>query len=101
MGKKIEHLDREVFICDCHSIEHQYAFWYDEDDNELWFEPHLVVYPWYKRLWGGIKYIFGYTTRYGNWDSMIINHDDIIKISQYLDKVKEVEMERVAIRGRD
>lgn len=80
---------REIFICDCHSLEHQYSFWYDEEDNELWFEPHLYdnTWPWYKRFWNRIKYVFGSKTVYGAWDSTIIKVDDIPRLTEFMNKV--------------
>lgn len=87
---EIKDLKREIFICECGDIEHQYSFWYDEEDNELWFEPHLVIHPWYRRIWIGIKYIFGYKTKYGSWDSIILNNDDLPRLKEFLTKALSV-----------
>jgi hypothetical protein len=46
-------MERKIFICDCHSLEHQVAFWYDEEEKSLYIEPHLVTHRnFFKRLWG-------------------------------------------------
>ena len=38
------------------------------------FEPPILVpLVWYKRLWMGIKYIFGYKCCYGNFEVMILS----------------------------
>jgi hypothetical protein len=93
--KEIQDGKREIFICDCHSIEHQFAIWYDEEDNELWLEPHLdPTYHWYKRLWGAIKYIFGYKTMYGNWDSVMLNPDDLPRLREYFDKAISINEDK-------
>ena len=87
----MENLKREIFVCQCGSLEHLYSFWYDEDYNEMWFEPHLVKQPWHLRIWFGIKYIFGYTTKYGDWDSVIIDVNDMEKLKKLFDKSIKLE----------
>ena len=95
--------DREIFVCDCHSMEHQYAFWYDDEDNQMYFQPHLYdgTWPWYKRFYRRIKYIFGYKSRFGAWDEMIIKLEDASKIKEFIIKMEDENLNRVAIRGRD
>jgi hypothetical protein len=81
----------EVFICDCGSLDHTYAFWYDTEFNDVHFMPHLMTHRnFFKRVIIGIKYMFGYKSRYGDFDSTIINPEDIKKIRKYFDK-SEVE----------
>jgi len=58
------------------------------------FEPHLSIYPWYLRLWLAIKYIFGYKSRYGNWDSTIIKIDDVKRIRMYFDTLIDEDIKR-------
>tara|TARA_R110000796_G_scaffold134681_1_gene250465 strand:- start:3625 stop:3915 length:291 start_codon:yes stop_codon:yes gene_type:complete len=95
-------IDREIFICSCHSLEHQYGFWYDEEDNEVYFEPHLCNSgTWYTRFWSRLKYVFGVKTRFGAWDEIIIKPEDAKEIIKYLTKVVDTETESVADRGRD
>jgi hypothetical protein len=62
------HKDRiEYFLCDCGSREHlmvaEIIDWTSPDlpkEYELMFSLQLNHYlPWYKRVWFGIKYIFG------------------------------------------
>lgn len=97
----MENLDRHTFICDCNSLEHQFSFWYDEELNQLYFEPHLydTTWPWYKRFWGRLKYVFGYKSRFGAWDEVIINSKDAPKLIQYLEKIKHADIDKVAVRS--
>ena len=93
---------REIFICDCHSLEHQFAIWYDEEYNNIYIEPHLSLSGnWFFRFKSRIKYLFGHESRFGAFDELIINNDDIPKIRKYFDKVEEVEREKTAVLGRD
>lgn len=93
---------REIFICDCASLEHQVSFWYDEEDNMVYLEPHLVTYnSFWARLVRGVKYIFGYTSMYGDWDSMVIDNDDILKLVELLKSVKVEDDRRKKLYNED
>jgi hypothetical protein len=76
-------LEREIFICDCHSLEHQCSiFQYEE---EIYFEIHLSNYKnFFQRLLQGIKYIFGHKSRQGDWDTFILNPEDKLKLIKHL-----------------
>ncbi len=63
----------ELIICDCNSAEHQMVLRFDEEDKMVYVEIHLVPLAWYKRLWHGIKYIFGYKCCYGNFEELILS----------------------------
>lgn len=66
---------RDLLICDCSSCEHQLILHYDVEDNDrlVYATIHLVKLPFFKRLWMGIKYIFGYKCCYGNFEEMILS----------------------------
>jgi hypothetical protein len=91
-------LQREIFICECHSTEHQMLVSYIEgEQHEDWveedlltFEVHLGNYKsFWKRAWAGIKYIFGHTSRYGHWDSILFNPNDCERMIEFLEKFKK------------
>ena len=66
----------EIIICDCSSVEHQMALRFDDDKDlgrQVFVEIHLAALAWYKRLWLGIKYIFGYKCCYGNFEEVILS----------------------------
>ncbi len=72
---------REVFICDCLSLEHQLSFWYDAEDDLLYVYPKLYTYDnFFKRLWTGIKYAFGYKSRFGEFDEILLNKEARLKL---------------------
>ena len=63
-------------ICSCGSHEHQVNFDYWEDldgDKNVYMTIHLAEYPFWKRLWRGLKYIFGHKSNYGNFDEFILS----------------------------
>lgn len=78
-------MSREVFICNCHNAEHQIIFGYFDDEPEVYATVHLMKMPFFKRLWYGIRYIFGYQCKYGAFDEFVFNPDDAHK----LDKIVE------------
>jgi hypothetical protein len=41
------------------------------------------------RIWVAIKYVFGYRTRYGEWDSIIIDKDNYHILTKELSKIKD------------
>lgn len=68
-------MEREVLICDCHSAEHQVIFNYDEEDDDIYIHIHLHN----PSFWSRLKYLFGYKSRYGAWDEIIVSKEDFKK----------------------
>ncbi len=80
-------MERLHVVCKCHSLEHQVFFWYDEDNNELYCEPHLITSEnFFQRLWAGLKYAFGYKSRYGHWDNTLFSDEDLKKLKDFLNE---------------
>lgn len=80
-------MDEQLIICSCHNVEHQVIIYYDKEDNVAYAEYHLCKLPFWQRLKYGIKYIFGYQSRYGAFDEMIIDKkygDYFIKLGNWL-----------------
>ena len=87
--------DREVIICSCHSPEHQAIFYYlewdgDPNDTNIYMQYHLSTHDsFFKRLWAGIKYAFGYKSRYGFWDELLMEEPQVEQLRNFLNKLKE------------
>jgi hypothetical protein len=78
-------LEKHVVLCDCHSPEHQFIIVKDTVDQEVWLEVHLCPNPsFFKRLWEGLRYAFGYRSRYGDFDSILVTPEDQAKIVELL-----------------
>ncbi len=85
-------MGRLIMICECHSAEHQVIFRYDAEFGELYCEPHLTTHRnFLKRLWRGIKYAFGYKSKFGDWDSMFFRKDELNKLRDYLDLITNLQ----------
>lgn len=79
----------EIFICECSSSEHQIIMKYDKDDNCIYCDIHLSNYNFLGRLKNGIKYIFGYKSRFGAWDQFIITDNHTNRLMQLLNKLND------------
>ena len=94
--------DREFIICECESLEHLACFTYfdgigGDEDEPIYFLKHVTLsvrlkkLPFFARLVKGIKYIFGQTSVYGDFDEFIIKPEDANKfkhVVKYLEKCK-------------
>ena len=77
-------MERQVIDCACHSDEHILLFSKnDEEDYKcVYLSYHLQNDYWYKRIWKGIKYIFGFKSKYGNFGEVIIDKSNIDKFEE-------------------
>lgn len=80
-------MEKEIFICECNSTEHQMVAYLDPNPNYniVYLHVKLNKYGFWKRIKKGIKYIFGYASRYGEWDEFIINPEDASKFRRLAD----------------
>jgi hypothetical protein len=86
----------DIFICDCHSTEHQVVVYYDNDEDEdgkkypmCYFHIHLNKRPFLERVKYGISYIFGRQSRFGTFDEFIINPEDSGKLQEIVNYLKQ------------
>ena len=82
----------EYMECKCMSPEHLVRFHLDTVDGDLCLDFHLDTYlPWYKRAWRGLKYLFGYKSKYGDFDELLFKEDDLVKLQEILKYQKEIK----------
>lgn len=80
---------QDLFLCECGSSEHQFIlqlFDWGKDEKYIEQNPeenltftmsvHLSTQGFWNRLVRGVKYIFGYKCRYGDWDEIILTYAD-------------------------
>ena len=79
--------NQDLLICECHSTDHQIILSYSEDVDDkgniypmCYAHIHLSKHSFWKRFVHGIKYIFGYRCRYGEFDEFIFNPEDAPKL---------------------
>ena len=76
---------KHYFECDCGTDEHIFCVTSEdlEDDfpPQLYFHIQMSQYRnVFKRIFEGIKYIFGYKSKYGHWDTINISEDDLNRL---------------------
>jgi hypothetical protein len=79
--------DEMILICSCHSFEHMVHFWWCEEDKVMYVHTHLTTYRnFFKRLWVGLRYAFGYKSRFGEWDSCIFDDRQLKALRDFIQK---------------
>jgi hypothetical protein len=82
----------EYFECQCHSDEHAVTFTLSLDDEMP--EIYLSVYMdnrrgFWRRLWLGLRYAFGYQSKYGAFGNWTLQPSDAERLRSMLDKLIE------------
>lgn len=58
--------------CECQDLQHLVRLSYFKDEPYLLYvEFHLQSKPWYKRIVSGLRYIFGYKSKYGEFGEVL------------------------------
>ena len=85
--------DNEILLlCDCSSAEHQLIVSWDNDDKEVYVRVHLANYDgFWRRLWHAVKYVFGYKSRYGAFDEVILRKEDADNLQKVVDHLRRGE----------
>lgn len=81
----------QVILCECSSTDHQMIFLPFEDDHnkEVFVHVHLPTQSFRKRLVRGLKYIFGYKSRYGEFDEIILTDKHVPQFEDLINYLKE------------
>jgi len=83
--------NKELILCKCGSMEHQIVFiWFDnDDDKEVFAQVHLTTNKtFWKRIISGVRYIFGYKSRFGNFDEIILTNDHVEGLKNVIKKLE-------------
>lgn len=78
-----------LLVCKCNTNEHsiELSYFNDEIDRyDLYVQFRLNARGFWNRLWTGIRYIFGYKSRYGDFGEMIIDVRDAQEIVRFLNE---------------
>ena len=83
-------LEISYFECQCCDPEHTLRFCYDPSDGELWLGAYVSsnYLGFFRRLWRGIKYVFGGYSKYGHFDTMLFRPEDIPRLQALLGKAQ-------------
>lgn len=86
-----EMIDNTVFLpCGCGGIDHNLIFKIDTDEQpQVWLYYQLEKRPWYNRIWLGIKYIFGFQSKFGMYGELLINKSNVHILKRIVEAVEE------------
>jgi len=87
--KKEEQALPNILICDCSSREHQIIIEHDNEYNIAYCHIHLIKQGFLRRLKAGLKYIFGYKCRYGQFDEFIFKPEHAKQLRELSDLLSE------------
>lgn len=80
-------MENHFVVCACSSSEHTLRFVYDRSEDEMYTEVQLVQHQsLIQRLKIAIKYVFGYTSRYGAWDCTLLSKSEANKLKHFLNR---------------
>ena len=84
--------DNEILLlCDCSSAEHQLIVRWDNDDKEVYVNVHLAnMYGFWQRLWHAAKYVFGYKSRFGAFDEIILRKEDANNLQKVVNHLRSM-----------
>jgi hypothetical protein len=82
-------LVKKIVLCSCNSTEHQILFLKFEDEPEtVYMQIHLSGNKSILgRIGRAIKYVFGYKSRFGDWDDFILEKEQLAEMRQALTNV--------------
>lgn len=72
--------------CECGTVEHTLRFTHDDSPDwpEIYVDVHLGQhYGFFKRLWYGIKYIFGFKSVYGHFDESVLGEEKVKELRDF------------------
>ena len=84
-------MERELIICSCWRPEHQLILAYDPDETELprqvlFITIYLMPVNVGRRIIAAIQYIFGYQSRYGHFDEIMLEQPQINQLKAFIAK---------------
>lgn len=79
--------------CKCISPDHLVQFVFDKEFKEVFISVQLRPdNNIFRRVWAAIKYIFGYTSRYGHWDCTLLDKENTEALYNWIgEHLKEME----------
>ena len=84
-------MERQLFVCQCENTEHQLIFSYfsDDEDRDLFVTIHLKPERnIFKRIKNAVKYIFGYRSRFGDFEEFLFKKEDANRLQAIVNHLK-------------
>jgi hypothetical protein len=76
-------------VCECYDMEHMFRLTYLPDEKDvdrvLYLETHLRTWKnIFQRYWEAVKYFWGYKSRYGEFDEILLGKEKAIELIKFL-----------------
>ena len=89
--------ERDVIFCSCGSAEHQLLVWHNNEFSDEYrdvvLQPHLVTHEnIFKRIVVAIRYVFGHRSKYGHWDSIIVDSTNYLPLKRAVEFIEEKDL---------
>lgn len=84
--------NRKYFECQCQHPEHRLVVVTSKFEGEpsfLTFETFLSNGTFLERLWTGVKYIFGFKSKYGHFGEFILDPNNTQELIDVLEQFKK------------
>jgi len=81
-------MNKEILTCVCSSVEHQIIIRYETNENQVYANIYLADLPIWKRIANAVKYIFGYKSKYGDFEEFIFDKRDISALENIIMHLK-------------
>ena len=75
-------MKQTLFVCRCGSLEH--LFIVSAEEEYLFIETHLAPLPFFERLKHAVRYLFGYRSKYGDFDEIVLDARTALDLGDYL-----------------
>jgi hypothetical protein len=62
----------------------EHVFVVTADDEDLFIETHLSPLPFFERLKHAVQYVFGYRSRWGDFDEIVLNPETALGLGDKL-----------------
>lgn len=85
-------MEDRLIRCVCSSNEHIGIFsWFSDEkkDRNVYLSIHLSKLPFFQRVKNGLKYIFGYRCKYGDFEEIILDKTHISTLKEVLSYLEE------------
>ncbi len=95
----MENIVEQVILCECSGAEHQMLIMYDKDDTDptVYVSVHLTKKNFWDRVSYAFKYIFGYQSRFGAFDEILLGPKHISPLQAVVDHIKKVEANKLQL----
>ena len=88
-------METKVIKCSCFAPEHSIQVSFDWECQTVYFHYFIENQKWYKRIWIGIKYIFGFKSQYGHFGEIVVGYNNTPVFEEIIKCLKPIPNENI------